>query len=59
MLQAQCLEIVEDTIVNWNSKCPVAGLIVEPIPAEGGDNHASDQFFRDLRKIALKVGCSF
>lgn len=31
---------------------PVAGLVVEPIQAEGGDRHASDDFFRRLRKLA-------
>lgn len=33
----------------------VAGIIVEPIQSEGGDNHASDDFFRKLRDIARKV----
>lgn len=33
----------------------MAGIIVEPIQSEGGDNHASDDFFRKLRDIARKV----
>lgn len=36
-------------------KRTVAGIIVEPIQSEGGDNHASDDFFRKLRDIARKV----
>lgn len=34
---------------------PVAGLIVEPIQAEGGDHHGSVAFFRELRAIASEV----
>lgn len=36
-------------------KRTVAGIIVEPIQSEGGDNHASDDFFRKLRDISRKV----
>lgn len=36
-------------------KKTVAGIIVEPIQSEGGDNHASDDFFRKLRDISRKV----
>ena len=38
---------------------PVAGVIVEPIQAEGGDNHASPQFFRAVQQICFKVLCMF
>lgn len=34
---------------------PVAGIIVEPIQSEGGDNEASPEFFQNLQKIAKKV----
>ncbi|MEQ2215621.1 hypothetical protein XENOCAPTIV_003401, partial [Xenoophorus captivus] len=48
---------VEDLIVKWRQKRkPVAGIIIEPIQAEGGDNHASPDFFRSLRNIARKTG---
>ena len=30
-------------------------MIIEPIQSEGGDNYASDDFFRKLRQIALDV----
>ena len=32
----------------------MAGIISEPIQAEGGDNHASPEFFQGLEKIARK-----
>uniref|UniRef100_I3M573 4-aminobutyrate aminotransferase n=1 Tax=Ictidomys tridecemlineatus TaxID=43179 RepID=I3M573_ICTTR len=53
--EARCLEEVEDLIVKYRKKKKtVAGVIVEPIQSEGGDNHASDDFFRKLRDIARK-----
>uniref|UniRef100_A0A669EV32 4-aminobutyrate aminotransferase n=1 Tax=Oreochromis niloticus TaxID=8128 RepID=A0A669EV32_ORENI len=53
--EARCLEEVEDLIVKWRQKGkPVAGIVIEPIQAEGGDNHASPDFFRRLRNIARK-----
>ncbi|KAG8145458.1 hypothetical protein E2320_011989 [Naja naja] len=58
--EARCLEEVEDLIVKYRKKNKVvAGIIVEPIQSEGGDNHASDDFFRKLRNIARKHGCAF
>lgn len=47
---------VEELIEKWEKKGnPVAGIIIEPIQAEGGDNHASPYFFQKLQKIAKKV----
>ncbi|XP_069590096.1 4-aminobutyrate aminotransferase, mitochondrial [Ranitomeya imitator] len=58
--EARCLEEVEDLIVKYRKKKKtVAGIVVEPIQSEGGDNHASDDFFRKLRVIARKHGCAF
>ncbi|XP_015273050.1 PREDICTED: 4-aminobutyrate aminotransferase, mitochondrial, partial [Gekko japonicus] len=58
--ESRCLEEVEDLIVKYRKKKKVvAGIIVEPIQSEGGDNHASDDFFRKLRNIARKHGCGF
>lgn len=34
---------------------PVAGIIVEPIQSEGGDNHASKEFFQKLQRLAKQV----
>ncbi|XP_065217365.1 4-aminobutyrate aminotransferase, mitochondrial-like [Planococcus citri] len=38
---------------------PVAGIIVEPIQSEGGDNHASKEFFQELQKITRKHKVAF
>ncbi|KAL2100627.1 hypothetical protein ACEWY4_002388 [Coilia grayii] len=58
--EARCLEEVEDLIEKWRKKGrPVAGIVIEPIQAEGGDNHASPDFFLKLRDIARKHGCAF
>ncbi|XP_065268022.1 4-aminobutyrate aminotransferase, mitochondrial isoform X5 [Emys orbicularis] len=58
--EARCLEEVEDLIVKYRKKKRiVTGIIIEPIQSEGGDNHASDDFFRKLRDITRKHGCAF
>ncbi|OQR75596.1 4-aminobutyrate aminotransferase [Tropilaelaps mercedesae] len=52
---AKSLAHVEELIGQWQKKgCPVAGLIVEPIQGEGGDNRASDEFYCQLRNLASK-----
>lgn len=33
----------------------VAGIITEPIQAEGGDNFATPEFFQGLKHITMKV----
>lgn len=38
---------------------PVAGITVEPIQSEGGDNEASPSFFRGLQAVAKRGGCGF
>lgn len=50
----RCLKIVEDIFSSW--KCPIAGLLIEPIQSEGGDNHGSAEFFQGLRDITIKHG---
>ncbi|XP_041087132.1 4-aminobutyrate aminotransferase, mitochondrial-like [Polyodon spathula] len=58
--EARCLEEVEDLIVKYRKiGKTVAGIVVEPIQSEGGDNHASVDFFKKLRDIARKHGCVF
>ncbi|CAK1581944.1 unnamed protein product [Parnassius mnemosyne] len=53
----KCLEQVEEVIQKYHKKgIPVAGMIVEPIQAEGGDNEASPDFFKNLQKICKKNG---
>nr|MBE5725121.1 putative4-aminobutyrate aminotransferase, mitochondrial-like [Cucujiformia] len=56
----KCLAEVEDLIEKYKRKGkPVAGIIIEPIQSEGGDNEASPEFFRQLQKIAINNGASF
>lgn len=51
----KCLAEVEDLIVKYKNKgVPVAGIIVEPIQSEGGDNEASPEFFQELQRIAKR-----
>jgi 4-aminobutyrate aminotransferase/(S)-3-amino-2-methylpropionate transaminase len=52
--EERCLQEIENTISSWH--CPVAGIIVEPIQSEGGDNHASADFFQKLQAITKKHG---
>jgi len=52
--EERCLEEVEKLIRTWH--VPVAGVIVEPVQAEGGDNHATPFFFQGLRDITRKLG---
>ncbi|XP_058829132.1 4-aminobutyrate aminotransferase, mitochondrial [Topomyia yanbarensis] len=54
---ARCLAEVESLIELYAKKgIPVAGIIIEPIQSEGGDNEASPEFFQSLQKIAKKHG---
>jgi len=36
----------------------IAGLIIEPIQGEGGDNHFRESFFRQLRELAMNTNFS-
>ena len=41
----RCLAMAEDAIVSGGEAgCPVTGVIVEPIQAEGGDHHGSNRW---------------
>ncbi|XP_022170500.1 4-aminobutyrate aminotransferase, mitochondrial [Myzus persicae] len=56
----RCLAEVEELIEKWEKKGnPVAGIVVEPIQSEGGDNHASPYFFQKLQKIAKKYNVGY
>ena len=50
----RCLDIVENLFKTWS--VPIAGLLIEPIQSEGGDNHGSNAFFQGLRDLTLKYG---
>lgn len=52
----QCLEEVQCLIDKFLNRDPVAGIIVEPMQSEGGDNEASPEFFHGLQKIATQCG---
>ncbi|KAE8882086.1 4-aminobutyrate aminotransferase [Phytophthora fragariae] len=62
--EARCLAEVERLLkhsaeVTKAEDSRIAGMIIEPIQAEGGDNHASPAFFRSLRDLAAKYGVAF
>jgi len=57
--EARCLALYEEILVNHKKHKPVAAVIVEPILSEGGDCHASPNFFRQIRLIAKKHGAFF
>ncbi|KAI1001767.1 4-aminobutyrate aminotransferase [Podosphaera aphanis] len=50
--EAKAIAEVENIITNNHS--PPCAVVVEPIQAEGGDNHASPDFFRALRAVTKK-----
>lgn len=53
----RCIAEVEEKIELYNKKgVPVAGILAEPIQAEGGDNQGSNEFFQKLQKVAKKHG---
>lgn len=56
---ARCLAEVENQFEKFAKKgVPVAGVIIEPIQSEGGDNEASPEFFQMLQKITRKNGAA-
>lgn len=57
--EERCLARVEEILHEYKTKKPVAAVIVEPIQAEGGDHHASPNFFRKLRNIVAKSDAYF
>ncbi|GJN87403.1 hypothetical protein Rhopal_000352-T1 [Rhodotorula paludigena] len=55
--EARTIALVEETIISHAKKGKkVAALIVEPVQAEGGDNHASPNFFKALRTVTREHG---
>jgi 4-aminobutyrate aminotransferase / (S)-3-amino-2-methylpropionate transaminase len=54
-----CLAEVADLMAQYKKKGnPVAGVIVEPIQSEGGDNEASPEFFRGLQQVCKSNGAA-
>jgi len=54
-----CLNAESVGLIYSKPTRPVAAVIIEPVLAEGGDKHASDAYFRQLRLIAKKHGAYF
>lgn len=52
--ERRCLDEVARLIREW--PLPPVAVMVEPIQAEGGDNHASPSFFRGLRNLTREHG---
>jgi 4-aminobutyrate aminotransferase/(S)-3-amino-2-methylpropionate transaminase len=43
----RCLQLVEEIFeIQRKKNHPISGVVIEPIQAEGGDNHASKEFFQ-------------
>jgi len=57
--EQRCLAEVDRLFREWKQKRPVAALVVEPIQAEGGDNHASPVFFQGLQRLCKEHGAAF
>ncbi|KAF2271724.1 4-aminobutyrate aminotransferas-like protein [Westerdykella ornata] len=55
--EQRCLAETERLIKEWHH--PPAAVVVEPIQSEGGDNHASPNFFRGLRELTKKHNILF
>lgn len=53
-----CNKVNQKILESEKKGVPVAGVIVEPIQGEGGDNHAHLDFFRGLQKVCKDVGIS-
>lgn len=56
----RCLAMAEEMIATSESRgCPITGVIVEPIQAEGGDHHGSNRWFQGLQDICTKYDIVF
>lgn len=54
--EERCLEETRN-ILQTNKT--IAGMIIEPVQAEGGDRHASSYYFQELRKMASEENITF
>ncbi|KAI9826850.1 MAG: 4-aminobutyrate transaminase [Thelocarpon impressellum] len=55
--EKRCLAETERLIKEWPQ--PPVAVVVEPVQSEGGDNHASPEFFRGLRALTRKLNVLF
>uniref|UniRef100_A0A1I7RUG4 Gamma-amino-N-butyrate transaminase n=1 Tax=Bursaphelenchus xylophilus TaxID=6326 RepID=A0A1I7RUG4_BURXY len=52
-------DVKKHFIARKKEKRDVAALIVEPIQSEGGDFHASNEYFHELQKLCKEHGVTF
>tara|TARA_B110001469_G_scaffold118078_1_gene124548 strand:- start:4 stop:264 length:261 start_codon:yes stop_codon:yes gene_type:complete len=58
--EERCLAEVDRLMADGKARGrDVAALVVEPVQAEGGDNHASHGFFLVLRRLCTRHGAFF
>jgi 4-aminobutyrate aminotransferase/(S)-3-amino-2-methylpropionate transaminase len=58
--EARCLALAEEHLYTQQKIYrPVAAVICEPIQGEGGDRHASDDFFKKLINLTKKYNATF
>jgi len=56
----RCLDEIRNLVQQYNSEGKyVAGVLVEPVQSEGGDNHASPEFFQALQMLCKEFGMAF
>eukprot|EP00111_Clytia_hemisphaerica_P018244 TCONS_00053925-protein len=59
-IEDRALETVRKTIMESNARGrKVAAAIIEPIQGDGGDNHATPYFFKELQKILKEFNAAF
>eukprot|EP00040_Diaphanoeca_grandis_P039206 m.258421 g.258421 ORF g.258421 m.258421 type:complete len:503 (+) comp36555_c0_seq1:287-1795(+) len=54
--EQRCLDVVEDILKHDDQ---IAAMVIEPVQAEGGDRHATNGYFRALRKLATDYDVTF
>lgn len=57
--EQRCVQVMDDIMRAQKRTAPVAVVIVEPVQSEGGDNHASAEYFRAIRAVAKQHGAFF
>lgn len=58
--ERRCLNILNTILYQQKAiHRDVAAVVVEPVQGEGGDNHASPDFFRGVRELCTAHGASF
>ncbi|KAF2428053.1 4-aminobutyrate aminotransferase [Tothia fuscella] len=50
--EQRCLDETEHLLTTYHNK--PAAIVIEPVQSEGGDNHATPNFFRGLRELTKK-----